>query len=215
MVTELAKLLTRHDAPDPDALAHAWAEQLPHVGAYYQDKVVHALAGFRRDPEQELGNQDALRPVFDSRALEHIAANTEALQEFLKNTLDNVSAALRDAGIEIQGSVWGSVLMPGCHNVVYNTVLPHYPDLKHSIYDFSDTAGAGARGPARPAPRGGLQPPLRYRAHPGHQRARRSPGGHGPFGRGEAGPVLRGPHHRPRAAGRRLPPRRRTPPGTR
>ncbi len=40
---ELSRFLTRRDAPDPNALAQAWAEQLPHVGQRHREVVVLLL----------------------------------------------------------------------------------------------------------------------------------------------------------------------------
>ncbi len=101
---ELGRFLTRKGHPDVNALARAWAKQLPHVGGRYRDEAAAALQAFLRAFEEELGNQEALQPLFDSRALERIAANTEALLETLR---EQHAAALRTAerNVRIAGRV--------------------------------------------------------------------------------------------------------------
>ncbi len=145
VAAELSRFLTRRDRPDPARLATAWATQLPDVGEQHREQATAALADFLHALEDELSQQDALQPLFDSRALERIAANTEALRDLLETTLHNLQTAWDGARtlfaggkISVEGNVLGSVLVSGHHNVVYQTVLTHYPALEDYIYDFSD-----------------------------------------------------------------------------
>ena len=142
---ELERFLTRRGAPDPGRLAKAWAGRLPGVAPDRRAEATQALADFLRLFEDELGKQEALRPLFDSRALEKITANTEALLDLLETTLLSLQSAWEKAytvftggEIAVAGNVWGSVLISGHHNVVYQTIQAHDSTLRDAIYDFSD-----------------------------------------------------------------------------
>ncbi len=123
VAAELAKFLTRRDAPDLDALAQAWAEQLSHVGERHREDAARALAAFLRDLDRELGDQEALRAVYDSRALERIAANTEALMEELRRLRDAALAAA-NRSVRIAGDIHNALIVTGDRNTIHYFAAP-------------------------------------------------------------------------------------------
>ncbi|GAB4558210.1 MAG: hypothetical protein Kow0047_03110 [Anaerolineae bacterium] len=148
---ELARLLTGRDAPDVEALAAAWAAQLPQVGERYRDEAARALADFLCFFKEELGNQEALRSLFDSRALERIAENTEALLEALR---EQHAAALRaaDRSVRIAGDVHNALIVTGAHNTVQVFLgaapVDHRPRVQRFLEEYLGTS-------SRPVPFGG------------------------------------------------------------
>jgi hypothetical protein len=91
----LAKLLTRRDRPDPKEFARLFAN---HISQHYSehrerliDDVTPAAADFLKWLEAELENQEALRSLYDSRALEQIAKNIEAIRQLLEGNRNATS----------------------------------------------------------------------------------------------------------------------------
>ena len=151
---ELARLLTRRSTPDVNTLAAAWAAQLPQVGEDHQGEAARVLGDFLRFLEEELGNQDALQPLFDSRALERIAENTEALLATLR---EDYIAALRTAerSVRIAGDVHHAVLVTGDQNTVNYFAEPartlptdYAGRVENFLHEYLGT-------PGRPVPFGG------------------------------------------------------------
>ncbi len=82
----LAELLTRRGRPDPADLAHRWAAHLGHPDPEAWPRLAEATraaADFLVWLEEELAEQPALRPLWDARALERIAEDTEAIRRRL------------------------------------------------------------------------------------------------------------------------------------
>ncbi len=86
VVAELAQLLTRRRAANPAAIAHAWGAYFAHNDPERRQELIAeitpAVANFLTWLEAELAEQPALQALYDSRALERIAANTEALLRY-------------------------------------------------------------------------------------------------------------------------------------
>lgn len=130
----LAQLLTRRGHPDPAELARRRAA---HLG--YRDpdtaprlaEVNRGIADFLRWLEGELAKQPALQPLWDLRALERIAENTEAIRQALERLLEqratpadfetlrralregHLTIASGDRAIAIGGSANGAVILTG------------------------------------------------------------------------------------------------------
>lgn len=86
----LAQLLTRRGRPDPAELARRWAQHLGHSNPESWPRLTEATraaADFLTWLEAELAKQPVLQPLWDSRALERIAENTEAIRRALENVL--------------------------------------------------------------------------------------------------------------------------------
>ncbi len=86
----LAQLLTRRGRPDPAELARRWAQHLGHSNPESWPRLTEATraaADFLTWLEAELAKQPVLQPLWDSRALERIAENTEAIRRTLENVL--------------------------------------------------------------------------------------------------------------------------------
>lgn len=91
----LAQLLTRRGQPDPADLACRWAAHLgcPDPKAWDRlPEATRAAADFLAWLEGELAAQPALQPLYDSRALERIAENTEAIRRALEEALPRALA---------------------------------------------------------------------------------------------------------------------------
>ena len=160
VAAELAKFLTRRDAPDPNALARAWAEQLPHVGERHREDAARALADFLHDLESELGNQEALRAIHDSRALERIVANTEALVKDLRRLRDAALTAA-NRSVRIAGDIHNALIVTGDHNIIQYFAAPvralptDYADrVENFLHEYLGT-------PEHPVPFGGREAELR------------------------------------------------------
>ncbi|GEM_PF-2685936 len=160
VTAELAKFLTRRDAPDPNVLARAWAEQLPHVGERHREDVARALADFLRELKRELENQEALRAIHDSRALERIAANTEALMEELRRLRDAALAAA-NRSVRIAGDIHNALIVTGDHNTIQYFVAPvrtlptdYAGRVENFLHEYLGT-------PELPVPFGGREAELR------------------------------------------------------
>ncbi|WP_152918101.1 ATP-binding protein, partial [Ardenticatena maritima] len=150
---ELARFLTR-DTPDVNAIATTWAAQLHDVDEDQQEKAVRALADFLRFFNEELRKEEALQPLFDSRALERIAENTEALLATLR--ADYITA-LRTAerSVRIAGDVHHAVLVTGDQNTVNYFAEPartlptdYAGRVENFLHEYLGT-------PDRPVPFGG------------------------------------------------------------
>ncbi|WP_376790876.1 NB-ARC domain-containing protein [Thermoflexus sp.] len=86
----LAQLLTRRGRPDPAELARRWARHLSYPDPATWPRLAdatRAAADFLTWLEAELAEQPALQSLWDSRALERIAENTEAIRRALENVL--------------------------------------------------------------------------------------------------------------------------------
>jgi hypothetical protein len=91
----LATLLTPSGRPDPKEFARLFAN---HISQHYSehrerliDDVTPAAADFLKWLEAELENQEALRSLYDSRALEQIAKNIEAIRQLLEGNRNAAS----------------------------------------------------------------------------------------------------------------------------
>jgi len=83
----LADLLTRRGQPDPADLARRFAIHLGHRDPDRWERLgdaTRAAADLLTGLEAELARQEALQPLYDSRALERIAENSEAIRRALE-----------------------------------------------------------------------------------------------------------------------------------
>ncbi len=135
---ELGRFLTRTGHPDPAVLSDIWAAYLPLSGVRnHLVEGTRVLADFLGLFEEELKNQEALRPIWDSRTLEQISENAEGIAALLRVRLQTLAEAVTSTQLSVQGSVSGSVLISGQHNIVNQTVISSYPALADHIYDFT------------------------------------------------------------------------------
>jgi hypothetical protein len=139
VVPLLAALLTRRGQPDPAHLARLFAVHLGHSDPDRWERLgdaTRAAADFLTWLEAELARQDALQPLYDSRALERIAEHTGAIRRALEALahnrqtaadLDLLRQALRDGQITLAtgeravalgGSADGAVIVTGDGNIV-------------------------------------------------------------------------------------------------
>ena len=139
VVPLLATLLTRRGQPDPAHLARLFAAHLGHPDPDRWERLgdaTRAAADFLTWLEAELARQDALQPLFDSRALERIAEHAGAIRRALEALahnrqtaadLDLLRQALRDGqvalatgerAVALGGSADGAVIVTGDGNIV-------------------------------------------------------------------------------------------------
>ena len=98
VAAELSKFLTRHRHPDPAAIAHAWAAYFPAADPDRRearvDELTPIVACFLDWLEAELKAQEALQPLFDSRALERLpelAEDVAAIRKTLTQALERAA----------------------------------------------------------------------------------------------------------------------------
>ena len=125
VVPLLAELLTRRGQPDPAHLARLFAAPLGHPDPDRWERLgdaTRAAADFLTWLEAELARQDALQPLYDSRALERIAGNTEAI---LRKLEENFAKALTEAQryVQVADSVSHSAIVTGDYNTVTQVFL--------------------------------------------------------------------------------------------
>ena len=125
VVPLLAELLTRRGQPDPAHLARLFAAHLGHSDPDRWERLgdaTRATADFLTWLEAELARQDALQPLYDSRALERIAGNTEAI---LRELEENFAKALTEAQryVQVADSVSHSAIVTGDYNTVTQVFL--------------------------------------------------------------------------------------------
>ncbi len=116
----LAQLLTRRGRPDPAELARLWARHLGHDDPDTWprlDEATRAAADFLTWLDAELAEEPAIQALYDSRALERIAENTEALQQTLTQKLEKALAET-SRYVQVTGDVRHSVIVTGDHNMV-------------------------------------------------------------------------------------------------
>ncbi len=90
---ELAKLLTRKGAPDPNVLADVWAANIGVRKSSLREDARHAADVFLGLVNEELDAPDvrvALAPLRISRDLAHLREQNEALKELVDQVLDQV-----------------------------------------------------------------------------------------------------------------------------
>ncbi|WP_448546111.1 NB-ARC domain-containing protein, partial [Roseiflexus sp.] len=139
VVPLLAELLTRRGQPDPARLARLFAAHLGHPDPDHWERLgdaTRAAADFLTWLEAELARQEAMQPLYDSRALERIAEHTGAIRQALEALahnrqtaadLDLLRQALRDGqvtlatgerAVALGGSADGAVIVTGDDNIV-------------------------------------------------------------------------------------------------
>jgi len=157
VVPLLAGLLTRRGQPDPAELARRFAAHLGQRDPDRWDRLVEATraaADFLTWLEAELARQEALQPLYDSRALERTAENTEAIRRALEESWRQALAEARQ--VNIGGNVTGSILIVGDHNIVQGiTSLPtdYGTRIRNFILEYTGT-------PVHPVPFGGREEAL-------------------------------------------------------
>ncbi len=137
----LADLLTRRGRPDPAELARRFAIHLGHGDPDRWESLGDATriaADFLTWLEAELARQEALQPLYDSRALERIAENTEAIRRqldeilkrssrgeetpedirILRHVVQTAQVATGERAVAIGGSADGAVIITGDGNIV-------------------------------------------------------------------------------------------------
>ena len=126
VVPLLADLLTRRGRPDPAELARRFAA---HLGPSDTDRwerlgeaATCAAADFLTWLEAELARQEALQPLYDSRALERIAENTEAIRQALDRDWQKALAQV-ERYVQITGNVSRSAIVTGNYNIVTQVFL--------------------------------------------------------------------------------------------
>jgi hypothetical protein len=154
VVPLLAELLTRRGQPDPAHLARLFAAHLGHPDPDRWERLgdaTRAAADFLRWLEDELARQDALQPLFDSRALERIAEHTGAIRRALEALahnrqtaadLDLLRQALRDGQITLAtgnravalgSSADSAVIVTGDGNIVQVLNVQQRTDLERLL----------------------------------------------------------------------------------
>jgi tetratricopeptide (TPR) repeat protein len=107
---ELAKLLTRHDTPSAARLAERWWQSINKDTPTPAWKIVtEAVDYFLRIFTAKLKSEPALQPLFDSRALDSLIANVDALTADLRRGLDLVLKQAPPLPTLIHGTVAGPV----------------------------------------------------------------------------------------------------------
>ncbi|MCS6964817.1 MAG: ATP-binding protein, partial [Thermoflexus sp.] len=115
----LAQLLTRRGRPDPAELARRWAAHLGHPNPETWPllaEATRAAADFLKWLEEELAQQPALQPLWDSRALERIAENLEDIRRKLADWPRVIAEA--QGYVRVTGNVDRSILVTGDRNIV-------------------------------------------------------------------------------------------------
>ncbi|MCL6542546.1 MAG: AAA family ATPase, partial [Roseiflexus sp.] len=125
VVPLLAALLTRRGQPDPAHLARLFAAHLGHPDPDRWERLgdaTRAAADFLTWLEAELARQDALQPLYDSRALERIAEHAGAIRRALE---ENFTKALAGAQryVQVAESVSHSAIVTGDYNTVTQVFL--------------------------------------------------------------------------------------------
>jgi WD40 repeat protein len=154
VVPLLATLLTRRGQPDPAHLARLFAAHLGHPDPDRWERLgdaTRAAADFLRWLEDELARQDALQPLYDSRALERIAEHTGAIRRALEALahnrqtaadLDLLRQALRDGQITLAtgnravalgSSADSAVIVTGDGNIVQVLNVQQRTDLERLL----------------------------------------------------------------------------------
>jgi hypothetical protein len=154
VVPLLAELLTRRGQPDPAHLARLFAAHLGHPDPDRWERLgdaTRAAADFLTWLEGELARQDALQPLFDSRALERIAEHTGAIRRALEALahnrqtaadLDLLRQALRDGQITLAtgnravalgSSADSAVIVTGDGNIVQVLNVQQRTDLERLL----------------------------------------------------------------------------------
>jgi hypothetical protein len=179
----LGDLLTRRGRPDPAELARRFAIHLGHPDPDRWDRLdqaTRAAADFLTWLEAELADQPALQPLYDSRALERIAQNTEAIRQQLAEILERighgqetpedinilrhavrtgqVTLATGERAVALGGSADEAIIVTGDNNVIMvfrgiaaETVQRLFRDLKKVEVPFHpDEAFEVTRNPFRP-----------------------------------------------------------------
>ncbi|MGC9082556.1 MAG: hypothetical protein ACP5ME_05155 [Anaerolineae bacterium] len=159
----LAELLTPRGRPDPADLARRFARHLGHPDpdAWPRREAATRVADdFLHTLEAELAKEEALRPLYDSRALERIAENAEAIRRMLEEGWPEALAGAERA-VRIAGDVRQSVIVTGDYNTVNYFVAPAYAlptNYSSRVRRFlEDYLGV----PGRPVPFGGREADLR------------------------------------------------------
>ncbi|WP_322798399.1 ATP-binding protein [Thermoflexus sp.] len=115
----LAQLLTRRGRPDPAELARRWAAHLGYPNPETWPRLAEATraaADFLKWLEEELAQQPALQPLWDSRALERIAENLEDIRRKLADWPRVIAEA--QGYVQVTGNVDRSILVTGDRNIV-------------------------------------------------------------------------------------------------
>ncbi|MDN5274024.1 NB-ARC domain-containing protein [Chloroflexus sp. MS-CIW-1] len=154
VVPLLATLLTRRGQPDPAHLARLFAAHLGHPDPDRWERLgdaTRAAADFLTWLEAELARQDALQPLYDSRALERIAEHTGAIRRALEALahnrqtaadLDLLRQALRDGQITLAtgnravalgSSADSAVIVTGDGNIVQVLNVQQRTDLERLL----------------------------------------------------------------------------------
>ncbi len=125
VVPLLAELLTRRGQPDPARLARLFAARLGHSNPDRWERLgdaTRAAADFLTWLEAELARQEAMQPLYDSRALERIAEHTGAIRQALE---ENFTKALARAQryVQVAESVSHSAIVTGDYNTVTQVFL--------------------------------------------------------------------------------------------
>lgn len=127
---ELSRLLTDGETPDVGVMAGAWAE---YFGAGRRERRVEeitpVIADFLAGLKSDLRQQEALRPAYDSKTLDNIAASTESIASDTAELRRLLEQALAVARL----------------SHTHTTILHAYPALQDYSYDFGDAIARVAR----------------------------------------------------------------------
>ncbi len=116
-VPELSKLLVRSQHPDPALLAQAWGESVG-ADAEFSKRSTKPASDFLLWLEAELKGEQALQPLFDSRALDKIETGVEKLTQEIQRGLDSALKSANEYQIQIGGNVTNSNIIIGDNNTV-------------------------------------------------------------------------------------------------
>jgi len=158
VVPLLDDLLNPRGRPDPAELACRFAAHLGHRDPDQWERLgeaTRAAANFLTWLEAELARQKPLRPLYDSRALERIAENTEAIRQQLAEILERigrgqetpedirilrhavqtgqVTLATGERAVALGGSADGAIIVTGDGNIVQVLSARQRADLERLL----------------------------------------------------------------------------------
>ncbi len=128
---ELGKLLTRAPGaagrPDVETLVRSWADYFPVADgdalAAKRAEAAAVLQAFTADLERELGKEEALQPLYDSRALERIAASAESMEAAMAEAAARMTPALQ-RNVTVQRDLINSIVVTGDRNTINYFTAP-------------------------------------------------------------------------------------------
>jgi hypothetical protein len=118
-VPELSKLLVRGQHPDPALLAQAWGESIG-ADSEFSRSATKPASDFLLWLEAELKGEQALQPLFNSRALDasRIEVGIEKLTQEIQRGLGSALKSANGYQVQIGGNVTNSNIIVGDNNTI-------------------------------------------------------------------------------------------------